>query len=109
MSHTDFSVVKVILTPVGKTRVGADQSVRPDRSTRSTSGRYSYTENRDPARTNLWALRHFLALAIYAEELLEASLPNPAFFPDGSERCTTRRFDRGATAHGILLDDRRRG
>jgi E3 ubiquitin-protein ligase listerin len=41
---------------------------------------YSYTENRDLARTNLWALRHFLALAIYAEELLEVpSLPNPAF------------------------------
>ncbi|KAI0273234.1 hypothetical protein BGY98DRAFT_998534 [Russula aff. rugulosa BPL654] len=34
----------------------------------------------DLARTNLWALRHFLALAIYAEELLEVpSLPNPAF------------------------------
>jgi hypothetical protein len=41
---------------------------------------YSYTENRDLARTNLWALRHFLALAIYAEELLEVpSLPNPTF------------------------------
>ena len=41
---------------------------------------YSYTENRDLARTNLWALRHFLVLAIYAEELLEVpSLPNPAF------------------------------
>ncbi len=41
---------------------------------------YSYTENRDLARTNLWALRHFLALAIYVEELLEVpSLPNPAF------------------------------
>ena len=41
---------------------------------------YSYAENRDLARTNLWALRHFLALAIYAEELLEVpSLPNPAF------------------------------
>ncbi|KAH9959432.1 hypothetical protein BC827DRAFT_504162 [Russula dissimulans] len=41
---------------------------------------YSYTENRDLARANLWALRHFLALAIYAEELLEVpSLPNPAF------------------------------
>lgn len=41
---------------------------------------YSYTENRDLARTNLWALRHFLALAIYAEELLEVpSFPNPAF------------------------------
>lgn len=41
---------------------------------------YSYTENRDLARNNLWALRHFLALAIYAEELLEVpSLPNPAF------------------------------
>lgn len=41
---------------------------------------YSYTENRDLARTNLWALRHFLALAIYAEELLEVPfLPNPAF------------------------------
>ena len=41
---------------------------------------YSYAENRDLARTNLWAFRHFLALAIYAEELLEVpSLPNPAF------------------------------
>jgi E3 ubiquitin-protein ligase listerin len=41
---------------------------------------YSYTENRDLARTNLWALRHFLALAIYAEELLEVpALPNSAF------------------------------
>jgi hypothetical protein len=41
---------------------------------------YSYTENRDLARANLWALRHFLALAIYAQELLEVpSLPNPAF------------------------------
>ena len=41
---------------------------------------YSYTENRDLARTNLWALRHFLALAVYAEELLEVpSLPSPAF------------------------------
>jgi len=41
---------------------------------------YSYTENRDLARANLWALRHFLALAIYAEELLEVpSLPNPVF------------------------------
>ena len=41
---------------------------------------YSYSENRDLARTNLWALRHFLALAIYAEELLEVPfLPNPAF------------------------------
>jgi hypothetical protein len=41
---------------------------------------YSYSENRDLARTNLWALRHFLALAIYAEELLEVpSLPNPSF------------------------------
>lgn len=41
---------------------------------------YSYTENRDLARANLWALRHFLALAIYAEELLEVpTLPNPAF------------------------------
>jgi hypothetical protein len=41
---------------------------------------YSYTENRDLARTNRWALRHFLVLAIYAEELLEVpSLPNPAF------------------------------
>jgi hypothetical protein len=36
------SVVKVRLTPVGKTRVGADQSVRPDRSTGSTSGRYHF-------------------------------------------------------------------
>ena len=41
---------------------------------------YSYAENRDLARTNLWALRHSLALAIYAEELLQVpSLPNPAF------------------------------
>jgi E3 ubiquitin-protein ligase listerin len=41
---------------------------------------YSYTENRDLARANLWAFRHFLALAIYAEELLEVpALPNPAF------------------------------
>lgn len=41
---------------------------------------YSFAENRDLARTNLWALRHFLALAIYAEGLLEVpSLPNPAF------------------------------
>jgi E3 ubiquitin-protein ligase listerin len=41
---------------------------------------YSYAENRNLARTNLWAFRHFLALAIYAEELLEIpSLPNPAF------------------------------
>ncbi len=41
---------------------------------------YSYAENRELARINLWALRHFLALAIYAEELLEVpSLPNPAF------------------------------
>jgi len=41
---------------------------------------YSYAENRDLARANLWAFRHFLALAIYAEELLEVpSLPNPAF------------------------------
>jgi hypothetical protein len=41
---------------------------------------YSYTENRDLARINFWAFRHFLALAIYAEELLEVpSLPNPAF------------------------------
>lgn len=41
---------------------------------------YSYMENRDLARNNIWALRHFLALAIYAEELLEVpTLPNPAF------------------------------
>ncbi|KAI9452266.1 hypothetical protein F5148DRAFT_1331820 [Russula earlei] len=41
---------------------------------------YSCTEDRDLALANLWALRHFLALAIYAEELLEVpSLPNPAF------------------------------
>ena len=41
---------------------------------------YTYTENRGLARANLWALRHFLALAIYAEELLVVpSLPNPAF------------------------------
>lgn len=41
---------------------------------------HAYAENRGLARANLWALRHFLALAIYAEELLVVpSLPNPAF------------------------------
>ncbi len=41
---------------------------------------YNYAENRGRARANLSALRHFLALAIYAEELLALpSLPNPAF------------------------------
>ncbi|KAI9444100.1 hypothetical protein H4582DRAFT_1919312 [Lactarius indigo] len=41
---------------------------------------YTYAENRGLARANLWALRHFLALATYAEELLAVpSLPNPAF------------------------------
>ncbi|KAF8268005.1 hypothetical protein EI94DRAFT_1728947 [Lactarius quietus] len=41
---------------------------------------YAYAENRDLARANLWALRHFLALATYAEELLAVpSLPNAAF------------------------------
>ncbi|KAH9005649.1 hypothetical protein EDB86DRAFT_3177955 [Lactarius hatsudake] len=41
---------------------------------------YTYADNRGLARANLWALRHFLALATYAEELLAVpSLPNPAF------------------------------
>ena len=41
---------------------------------------YTYAENRGLARANLWALRHFLALAEYAEELLAVpSLPNPVF------------------------------
>ncbi|KAI0305195.1 hypothetical protein B0F90DRAFT_1702407 [Multifurca ochricompacta] len=41
---------------------------------------YAYTEDRELARANLWALRHFLALAIYAGELLNVpTLPNPAF------------------------------
>ncbi|KAI9462830.1 hypothetical protein BJY52DRAFT_1203094 [Lactarius psammicola] len=47
---------------------------------------YTYAENRGLARANLWALRHFLALAMYAEELLAApSLPNPAFSRTASE------------------------
>ncbi|KAH9041508.1 hypothetical protein EDB83DRAFT_2409286 [Lactarius deliciosus] len=41
---------------------------------------YTYADDRGLARANLWALRHFLALATYAEELLAVpSLPNPAF------------------------------
>ena len=41
---------------------------------------YAYADNRELARANLWALRHSLALAIYAEELLAVpSLPNAAF------------------------------
>jgi hypothetical protein len=41
---------------------------------------YTYADNRELARANLWALRHFLALATYAEELLAVpSLPNAAF------------------------------
>ena len=41
---------------------------------------FTYAENRGLARANLWALRHFLAIATYAEELLAVpSLPNPAF------------------------------
>jgi hypothetical protein len=41
---------------------------------------HAYADNRELARANLWALRHFLALATYAEELLAVpSLPNAAF------------------------------
>ena len=39
-----------------------------------------YVDNRDSARQNIWALRHFLALALYAKDALDVpSVTSPAF------------------------------
>ncbi|KAI0056618.1 hypothetical protein BV25DRAFT_1995499 [Artomyces pyxidatus] len=40
----------------------------------------AYTDNRQTAKANPWALRHFIALALYADELLHLpALPSPVF------------------------------